>query len=326
MNEMTTMNPYRRALALGLAGLCAGVRPAAAQDRPLTKLVVPFPAGGVTDLSARSLARVLEPELASTVIVDNRPGAGTRIGVGAVATARPDGRTLLLTNIAYSALPVIDPKARVNPLETLTPVAMVAKYGVVLVVDARLPVKTLQEFIKYARTHGDALSYGSAGVGSGSHFMGEHFKSITHTRLNHIPYRSTSLALRDVAGGLVSMAFDGNPGAMIDAGSVRPLAVTGTRRDPRFPTVPTTTEAGVPDFVVESWMGLLAPPGMPSSLVASLQAALKKVAANPELKERFRSDIGTEPSVSSQQEFIEQLRTDVDFYRRVARENKLVFD
>jgi tripartite-type tricarboxylate transporter receptor subunit TctC len=182
---------------------------ASAQERDSTlRLVVPYPAGGVTDLAARALAERLGPALGQPVIVENRPGGGSRIGTDAVLKAAPDGRTLLFTNTSYTILPIVDPTIRIEPERSLQPVGLLASYGLAFAVAAAVPATTLPQFIAHARSHPGRMSYGSSGPGSGAHFAGEFFKSLTGTFIVHVPYRSTAAALNDVAGGVLDMTFD----------------------------------------------------------------------------------------------------------------------
>lgn len=309
----------------GLAAMGFALSCAAQVATPGLRLVVPFPAGGVTDLAARALAERLGPALGQTVIVENRPGGGSRIGVDAVMKAAPDGQTLLFTNTSYAILPIVDPAVKYEADRSLSPVGMLASYGLSLVVANALPVKTLPELVAYARSHPGKLSYGSSGPGSGTHFLGEYFKSLTGTFIVHIPYRSTSGALNDVAGGTLDMTFDATAKAYADAGKVRMLAVTGLRRDPRLPGVPTAVEAGLKDFVIVSWVGLLAPAGTPPATTARLSAALNEALAAPALRQRLQ-EMGLTPEGGDAQRMLSQIREDVRLHREIARQAGLRFD
>ncbi len=306
--------------SMGLALSCAAQAPA-----PVLRLVVPFPPGGVTDLAARALAERLGPALGQTVIVENRLGGGSRIGSDAVMKAAPDGQTLLFTNTSYAILPIVDPALKYEADKSLLPVGMLARYGLSLVVTPALPVKTLPELVAYARKHPGKLSYGSSGPGSGTHFLGEYFKSLTGTFIVHIPYRSTAGALNDVAGGTLDMTFDATAKAYADAGKVRVLAVTGVQRDPRMPAVPTAVEAGLKDFVVVSWVGLLAPVGTPAATLARLNAALNEALAAPALHQRLQ-DMGLTPDGGDPQRMLDQIREDVRLHRQIAKQSGLRFD
>lgn len=315
----------RSRFILGLAATLLSLTCAAQTTAPTLRLVVPFPAGGVTDLAARALAERLGPALGQTVIVENRPGGGSRIGTDGVIKAAPDGQTLLFTNTSYAILPIVDPAVPYEADKSLLPVGMLASYGLSLVVSNALPVKSLPELVAYARSHPGKLSYGSSGPGSGTHFLGEYFKSLTGTYIVHIPYRSTAGALNDVAGGTLDMTFDATAKAYAEAGKVRLLAVTGAHRDPRMPGVPTAREAGLENFVVVSWVGLLAPQGTPQGTVTRLNAALNEALAAPALRQRLQ-EMGLTPEGGDAPRMLRQIREDVRLHRQIAKQAGLRFD
>lgn len=316
----------RLAAALSLLpALCSTMAVQAQGTADRITFVVPFPAGGVTDIAARALAEKMATGLGQTIIVENRPGGGSRIGIESVVKAVADGQTLLFTNTSYAILPVVDPSARYQPETSLAPLGMLASYGLQFVVADKVPVKTLREFIDHARARPGQLSYGSAGPGSGVHFAGEYFKALTGSYIVHIPYRSTSAALNDVAAGTVEMTLDATAKAYADAGKVRILAVTGTQRDPRLPDVPTTTEAGLRDFVFSSWVGLLAPAATPAPVLTRLNAALNHALADPQLRRRLH-DLGLTPEGGSAARMQQQVRDDIAFHRRIAAQAKLRFE
>lgn len=315
----------RSRFIIGLTAAAVSLSCAAQTATPALRLVVPFPPGGVTDLAARALAERLGPALGQTVIVENRPGGGSRIATDAVMKAVPDGQTLLFTNTSYAILPIVDPAVKYEADKSLQPVGMLASYGLSLVVATALPVKTLPELVAYARSHPGKLSYGSSGPGSGTHFLGEYFKSLTGTFIVHIPYRSTAGALNDVAGGTLDMAFDATAKAYADAGKVRMLAVTGVHRDPRLPAVPTAVEAGLKDFVIVSWVGLLAPVGTSPATVARLNAALNEVLAAPALRQRLQ-EMGLTPEGGDAPRMLRQIREDLRLHRQIAKQAGLRFD
>jgi len=315
----------RHRFLIGLAAAVVSLSCAAQSAAPVLHLVVPFPAGGVTDLAARSLAERLGPALGQTVIVENRPGGGSRIGTDVVMKAAPDGQTLLFTNTSYAILPIVDPAVKYEAEKSLLPVGMLASYGLSLVVANALPVKSLPELVAYARSHPGKLSYGSSGPGSGTHFLGEYFKWLTGTFIVHIPYRSTSAALNDVAGGTLDMTFDATAKAYGEAGKVRMLAVTGTHRDPRMPGVPIAAEAGLKDFSVVSWVGLLAPVGTPVATVTRLNAALNEALAAPALRQRLQ-EMGLTPEGGDAARLSRQIGDDVRLHRQIAKQAGLRFD
>jgi tripartite-type tricarboxylate transporter receptor subunit TctC len=297
-----------------------------AQAQPnVIKLVVPFPAGGVTDQAARILADKMSQQLGQTMIVENRPGAGSRLGVDAVVKAPADGATLLFTNSSYSILPVVDPKVPFDPIRALAPVSMSATYALQIVTSNKIPVNSLAEFITYAKKSPGKLSYGSAGVGSGTHFAGEYFKALTGTFLVHIPYKSTNGALNDVAGGQLDLVFDAAAKPLVDAGRVKLLAVTSEKRDPRFPSTPTAVEAGVKGFVQQSWVGLLAPAATPAATLERLNKAAAAAVADPGVQKRF-GELGLQAQGGPPSRLAGMIGDELTLYRKIAVDAKLQFE
>lgn len=313
--------PRRTVLAMALA-TAAGM---AYAQPTVIKLVVPFPAGGVTDQAARIVAERMSQQLGQPMIIENRPGAGSRLGVDAVMKAPPDGSTLLFTNTSYSILPVVDPKVPFDPATALAPVSMTATYGLQIVTSTKMPANSLPEFIAHAKRNPGKLSYGSAGVGSGTHFAGEYFKALTGTFLVHIPYKSTTGALNDVAGGMLDLAFDASAKPLVDAGRVKLLAVTSDKRDPRFPNTPTAVEAGVTGFVQQSWVGLLAPAATPAATLERLNRAAATAAADAGVQKRFM-ELGLQAQGGPASRLGDAIRSEAALYRRIAADAKLRFD
>lgn len=310
---------------LGACCAAASITTPAWAQQDVIKMVVPFPAGGVTDQAARIVAERMGQHLGQTIVIENRPGAGGRIGTDAVVKAPGDGATLLFTNSSYSILPVVDPKVSYDPLKSLTPISMSATYSLQMVASVKTPANTLGEFIAYARQRPGALSYGSAGVGSGTHFAGEFFKSLTGTFLVHIPYKSTSGALNDVAAGVLDFAIDGAARPLIDSGKVKLLAVTGDKRDPRFPNVPTAAEAGLPSFVQVSWVGVLAPASTPAALAQRLNAAANAAAADPAAQKRF-ADMGLLAQGGPADRLARTMEHELKLHQQIAARANLKFD
>ncbi len=313
--------PRRALLCAALALAATGV----AAQSSVMKLVVPFPAGGVTDQAARIVGEKMSQQLGLPVLVENRPGAGGRLAIEAVMRAPADGNTLLFTNSSYSILPVVDPKVPFDVTKALAPLSISATYSLQVVTRNGLPVDTLPEFIAYARKNPGKLSYGSAGIGSGANFAGEYFKSLTGTFLVHIPYKSTSAALNDVAGGILDLAFDGAAKPLVDAGRVKLLAVTGEKRDPRFPQTPTAVEAGMQGFVQQSWAGLLAPAATPQPVLERLNKAAVSAVADPAVRKRL-AELGLEAQGGSAAAFADVIRGELALYRGIASKARLKFD
>ena len=320
---MPTQTSMKRRSLIALA-LASGLGIAGAQPAAI-RFVVPYPAGGVTDQAARLVADQMSKVLGQTVIVDNRPGAVGRIGIDAVVKASSDASTLLFTNSSYTILPIVDPKSPYDPLTSLQPIAIAATYGLGIVLSNKVPANTLAELIAYARANPGKLSYGSAGPGSGTHFAGEFFKSMTGTNLIHIPYKSTTAALNDVAAGILDLTFDASAKPLVDAGRVKLLAIADDKRDPRFPNVPTTAEAGLKGFLTQSWVGLLAPAGTPAATVERLNKAMVTATADAGLSKRMH-DLGLMPQGGTPEQFTQTMRQEQTLYRKIATDGKIQFE
>lgn len=319
------VNRARRGLVLGAAWLALGAGTAHAQGGPVLKFVVPYPAGGVTDVAARILADEMSRALGQTVIVENRPGGGGRIATAAVAQGPKDASTLLFTNIGFSTLPLVEKNVGFDAFTSFAPVGLAAEYGAVLVVRQGLPVNDLAGLVALARQQPGKLNYGSAGVGSAAHFVGEYLKSLTGTFMVHIPYRSTSAALNDVAGGLLDLTVDANAKPLIDAGKVKALAVVASQRDARMPGVPTAAEAGVKGLEFNAWLGLMAPAGTDPRQVEKLNQAMNTALKSEALQKRY-ADLGLWLRGGAPARLTEQLRKDAGFYGKVIKEARLKFD
>ena len=271
------------------------------------------------------MAERISQQLGRVVIVENRPGAGTRMGTETVFKAAADGDTLLFTNSSYSILPIIDSKVPWDPTKSLVPIGMTATYGLQIVTGRHVPANTLPEFIAYAKQRPGRLSYGSSGLGSGSHFAGEYFKSLTDTFIVHIPYKSTVDAVRDVAAGVLDLAFDAAAKPFIDGGRVKLLAVTNDKRDARFPNAPTAVEAGLKSFVLTSWVGLLGPPGLPDNLAAQLSKAADLTSADALVLKRLEES-GLRVEGGSSAKLAAMIKNEWSLYRNIANTSRLKFD
>jgi tripartite-type tricarboxylate transporter receptor subunit TctC len=284
----------RRFLLAGLTtalALCAGLAPAADSypSRPVT-MVVPFAAGGSTDLIARIIAEKMTEDLGQTVIVENKAGAGGNIGAAAVATADPDGYTILMGTIATHALnPAIMKDMPYDPVKDFAPISLLVLVPNVLEVNPELPVKSVQELIALLKSKPGEYSYASSGIGTPLHLSGELFKSLAGVDMVHIPYRGAGPALNDVVAGQVPIMFDNLPSStqFIKAGTLRALAVTTKTRSASFPDLPTMEEAGVPGYETYTWNALFAPAGTPQAVVDRLNASAVKAVKDPGLQPRL---------------------------------------
>jgi tripartite-type tricarboxylate transporter receptor subunit TctC len=311
------------ALIKSLAAAVVLLSPAAclAQSYPTKPifLIVPFPPGGVADIIARPIAERLGKSLGQPMVVENRGGATGTLGASYVARATPDGYTLLLgTTNEIAMSPTLYASLPYDPTKAFAPVTPVAVFPNVLVVGADMPVRTLAELLALARARPGTLNFGSSGVGSTNHLTAELFRRQADVSIVHVHYRGGGPALTDVAGGHIAAMFATLPSAisLIKAGKLRALAVTGLHRSDVLPDVPTGAEAGMPDLVVTTWNGVLAPAHTPPQVVDRLHGALAAAVADPTLREAFGA-LGAEPELTSPAEFGERIRNDFDRWSRV---------
>ena len=286
MNIFTSTKKLMVILGVATATGIAGAQ--SFPDRPIT-LVVPNPPGGLVDTSARLLSEPLTRVIGQTVVVDNKPGASGNIAYQYVANAKPDGYTLLISYSGYHVgNPALMDKLPWDPIKDFSPIALLTVSTNVIAVHPSVPVNNLKEFIAYAKANPGKLNYASQGNGSVSHIGTEMFKQTTGVDMVHVPYKGSGPAIQDVLAGQVQVFISTPPSVMqhVQSGKLKGLAVTGKNRHPGMPNVPTTAEAGLPSFQLESWVGLFAPAGTPAPIVAKLTDSVKKSLALPEVKER----------------------------------------
>ncbi|MBX5131710.1 tripartite tricarboxylate transporter substrate binding protein [Rhizobium lentis] len=281
------------ALVLGLTAMLGFSSSAVAADfpdRPIT-MVVPFAAGGSTDVVARIVAQKMSEDLGQQVIVQNVAGAGGNLGAGNVARAEPDGYTILMGTVATHALnPLILKSTPYDPEKDFAPVSLLVVVPNVLVVNPELPAKTVQELVALLKAEPDKYSYASSGNGTPLHLSGELFKSMAGVSMQHIPYKGAGPALNDVIGNQVPIMFDNLPSSSshIKAGTLRALAVTTAERAPSFPDVPTIAESGIPGYETYTWNALFAPANTPGEVVTRLNASANKALKDPAVAERMQ--------------------------------------
>jgi len=317
-------------IGLLLAGLFAGLAlPAAAQTYPAkpVHLIVPFPAGGATDILSRALSTELGRQLGQAVVVDNKPGAGGTIGALAAAKATPDGYTLLLTTSStHSIGAAINPRIPYNAETDFTPIIYVASSPQLLVVPNSLPVKTLREFIDYARKNPGRLNYASSGNGTISNLSTEVFKQQSGTFLVHIPYRGTGLAIPDLVSGKVDLLIDSLISGMphVRDGRVRALAVTSPKRTSLAPELPTVAEV-LPGYESVNWFGIYGPRGLPADVVAKVNQAANAALTSAEVKDRF-TRLGAEPVGGTPEAFAAAVRAETAKWKKLLAERKITLD
>ncbi|WP_295857021.1 tripartite tricarboxylate transporter substrate binding protein [uncultured Xylophilus sp.] len=311
----------------------AGVAPwAAAQtagwpSRPIS-LVVPFAAGGTTDVLARALADPLGQALGQPVIVESKPGAGATLGADFVAKARPDGYTLLMGAVHHTIATSVYRKLPYDFQKSFAPITTVALVPNVLVVNAeRTPAKTVAEFVAFAKASPTELAYGSNGNGTAQHLIGTQFQASTGTKLLHVPYKGSGPLTTDLLGGQVALSFDTVTPVLqhIQAGRLRPLAVTTAQRSAVLPDVPTLQEAGLKGFDIGTWFGVLAPAGTPPEVVQKLNAAMVKIIRSPDFGQRMRA-IGADPVGNSPQEMARQIAEETAKFATLVRDGKVTVD
>ena len=315
------------ALLCAVPALVLGMGSADAQTYPsrVVRIVVPF-AAGAPDSVARVLAQQLQTQLGQSVVVENRPAANGVIGTDSVAKAPPDGHTLLISSTAIVVNPSIYRHLPYNLLADLEPVASINRTeGYILAVNPSVPVKTAQELIAYARDPNNKLSYGSPGTGNTLHLTMELFKVRTGIDAAHVPYRGAGPAINDLLGGQIQLMFVTPPLTLahIQAGKLRPLAFTGSRRWPVLPDLPTMAEAGVADFVVDGgWYGLFAPAKTPPEIVARLHREVATALKSPEVAGNY-AKLGLDPFPMTQPQFKAFVAEQVRLYGDVVRVTKI---
>lgn len=324
--------PFSKPLAMLAAALALAVPLAQAQapafpKQPLS-LVVPFPAGGPTDAMARVLAQKLGERLGQQVIVDNKGGAGGSIAAEYAAKAPADGHTLFFGTTGTMAInPSLYSKLRYDPLKDFAPVSLMATTMNVLVVNPQVPARNLGDVVKLAKAKPGDISYGSAGNGSSNHLSGELFRTSAGIQITHVPYKGSAPALVDLLGGRLTMMFDtiAQQTQNVAVGKVRAIAVTGPKRSPLLPDVPTAQEAGLKDFDVTIWFGVLAPAGTPAPVIERLNREIVAVMSTDEMKKRMQAD-GAEAKPTSPAEFAALIRSDLAKWTPVVKASGATLD
>jgi tripartite-type tricarboxylate transporter receptor subunit TctC len=298
-----------------------------AQSKPL-RLIVPFPPGGATDITARALQEPLSRALGQSVIIDNRAGAGGSIGVAELAKAAPDGHTLGLATLStHGVNPAVYKKLPYDPIKDFAPVTELVKAPGVLVVNPKLPVNTLEEFVKYVKANPGKVTFASPGNGTIGHMWGELFKSTTNTFMLHIPYRGAGPAITDLLGGQVMAYFDQVASSLpyIQSGKLKALAVTWPTRLEVMKDVPTYAEKSMFSNNDPSWFGLLAPAGAPVATVNRIHQAVATALQDKALRDKLAAQ-GLFASGNRPEEFAAQIRKEIDKMQRIAKFAKITLD
>jgi tripartite-type tricarboxylate transporter receptor subunit TctC len=332
MNDNRTLNRRRllkavAAIAWPVVGLSSGTAMAQAWPAKPISLIVPFPAGGTTDVLARTLADMLSPSLGQTVIVESKPGAGATLGADFVARARPDGYTLLVGAVHHTIASSVYKKLPYDFQKDLTPITTIALVPNVLVVNAATPVKTVAELVAMLKAKPGQYNYGSNGNGTAQHLIGTQFQILTGTDMAHIPYKGSGPLATDLLGGQVTMSFDTVTPVLqhVKAGKLRALAVTTAKRSSALPDVPTLDEAGLKGFDIGTWFGVLAPAGTPKEITARLNAEMVKVIHSPEFRKRM-DEIGAEPIGDSSARMAAQIKGETEKFAKLVKDAKLTIE
>ncbi len=288
-------------LAFGLAL----ASPAAAQDYPSRpiKIIVPFGAGGPTDVFTRVLVEELRKSIGQPLVLENRPGAGTVIGTDAAAHATPDGYTLLMVSATQTVNETLISSKGYQLMRDFVPIAMLFRSELVMVVHPSVPVNNVKEFIALAKAKPGQLNYASSGPGSNYHMAGELLRNLTGIDIVHVPYRGSTGARNDIVGGQVQMMFDSVPtmAPLIQAGRVKGLGTSARTRSVALPDIPTLSEAGVPGYEATIWIGMMAPVGTPQPVIDLLNRAINKIVSRPDIKESWeKQDAKPDPMTPAQ--------------------------
>lgn len=327
---MKTLSFVSRVLIFTVsAGLAFTTVHANAQNYPNkpVRLVVPFPAGGATDIFARVLSQKIGDRLGQSVVVENRPGAGGTIGSDLVAKANSDGYTLLLATSSTHAIgPALNAKMPYDAAQDFTPVAHVGNAPSIMLVPNSSPAKSLADWLKYARQNPGKLNYASSGNGTIVHLTTELFKAQTGAFVVHIPYRGTALAIPDLVSGKVDLLFDSLPTGLphVREGRLRALAVTSAKRSSLAPDLPTVAEA-IPGFESNTWFGLYGPKGLAQDTVSKISAAVNQSLSDPDVKERL-ARLGIEPVGGSPAQFAQMVAADAAKWKQIIAERRIVMD
>lgn len=313
--------------AILIAGLAMGQGASAAEwpTKPI-KVIVPYTPGGSTDTVSRVVFERVSQSLGQPIIIENKPGANSTLGVGVAARSAPDGYTFVSVLAAYSANMSLYSKLSYKPTD-LIPVAEMAELPLFLFASKRLPVKTVAELVAYGRKNPDALTFGSSGVGSSAHLTGERLAMESKLKMTHVPYNGSAPILPALVSGEVSIAFDPLlvPMPHVKSGKINVLAVASAKRWPGEPQIPTMEESGFPGFVMSSWTGLLAPAGTPQPVVDRMAKAIAAATTSPEVSKKL-TELGFVPVSDTPEAFRKRIERDTVRYAEIVKAGKISLD
>jgi len=316
-------------MATTLAILCTGVSSAQSDypNHPI-RLIVPFPPGGTSDVVGRIFAESLSKTIGQTVVVENRGGAGGTIGARALADAAPDGYTLMIgTSSTHGTNSAVYKNLSYDPVKDFTPITQIISVPGVIVVNKAFPARDYAEFLALIQAEPGKYSYASSGNGGATHMAMEYYKSLSGLDMMHVPYRGTGPAINDVLAGQVSILWDTAASSMphIQTGNFRALVVAAKARLPQLPQVPTFAEVGLPDYDAEMWNGLLAPAGLPATVLTKISMAARRALSDPQVQARYAS-LGARVIADEPQAFAATIRADVAKWKKVAEFARIVLD
>ncbi len=318
---------FKRPILLTVLLAAGGFAHAQAWPTKTVTIVVPFPAGGTTDVLARAISNKLSAAIGQPVIVDNKPGAGATLGADLVAKATADGHTLLMGAVHHTVASNYYKNLKYSFEKDFAPITTVALVPNVMTVSAKSPYNSVKEVIADAKANPDKLAYGSNGNGTAQHMIGTQFEMETGVKVLHVPYKGSAPLTTDLLGGQVTMSFDTITPVLpfIKEGKLRALAVTTAKRSSALPNVPTLQEAGVPNVAIGTWFGLLAPAATPKPVIARLNTEIVKIIQSLEFKKQM-FDIGAEPVGNKPEEMAKQIKEETEKFARLVKDGKIILE
>lgn len=321
------LSSFKRPLLLTLLGSAASFACAQTWPTKPVTIVVPFPAGGTTDVLARAVSTKLSAAIGQPVIVDNKPGAGATLGADLVAKAPADGHTLLMGAVHHTVATNFYKTLRYSFEKDFAPITTVALVPNVMTVSAKSPYTTAKEVFDFAKANPEKLSFGSNGNGTAQHMIGTQLQMETGSKILHVPYKGSAPLTTDLLGGQVDMSFDTITPVLpfIKEGKLKALAVTTAKRSSTLPNVPTLQEAGVPNIAIGTWFGLLAPVATPKAVITRLNAEIVKIIQSPDFKKQM-ADIGAEPIGNKPEEMAKQIKEETEKFARLVKDGKITLE
>jgi tripartite-type tricarboxylate transporter receptor subunit TctC len=318
---------FKRTFVFTALSAFAGLASAQAWPTKTVAIVVPFPAGGTTDVLARAISNKLSAAIGQPVIVENKPGAGATLGADLVAKATADGHTLLMGAVHHTVASNYYKNLKYSFEKDFAPITTVALVPNVMTVSAKSPYNSVKEVIADAKANPDKLAYGSNGNGTAQHMIGTQFEMETGVKVLHVPYKGSAPLTTDLLGGQVTMSFDTITPVLpfIKEGKLRALAVTTAKRSSTLPNVPTLQEAGVPNVAIGTWFGLLAPAATPKPVIARLNTEIVKIIQSPEFKKQM-ADIGAEPIGNKPEDMAKQIKDETEKFARLVKDRKITLE